>query len=120
MKAQIWKTLGIIVIVILSWVILSQEISTIILCIYASFLISVFFWKKSEKITPVVLAALIPIIEAIIVVIYYGQLKNISFIYSMENYSCFYEIARFPGYILLCIILPFAFYETSKIWNTKG
>lgn len=120
MKAQIWKTLGIIVIVILSWVILSQEISTIVLCIYASFLISVFFWKKRDKITPVVIAAIIPIAEAVTISYYSSGINNFSFMYTMENYSCFYEIAKFPGYILLCIILPLVFYETSKIWDTKG
>lgn len=88
--------------------------------VYLLSLIVIFFWTEKNKLIPVIMTTLIPVIEAVWMIVYFGI---DDFVPNMEQFSTFCRPAEWlgvwPTYILLCIILPLISRKFSKIFLEK-
>ncbi len=118
MRTKIIKTAVVLLGVICASMVLLAHVGSIIWFVYLSLLISIFFWGKKGSTTPLELAAIIPILELMwIVVLSKNNFGGNVILHNIKTLSVFYAHGGFPGYIIWCLILPLAFHKLSHIWG---
>lgn len=116
MKTKIIKTGGIILLLAYAACILLGKVGSPLVLIYASLLISTFWWKKDEIYIPLISAGTLPMFE----LIWAGYKTNWfdvdKFLDYLKTTSSFFQSGGYMGYVFWCIVVPFGFYKIYKIW----
>ena len=119
MKAKIFKTLAILMMVFYASCILIFKMGSVMWFLYIALLVSAFFWEKRTISTPIFLAAALPIAEFLWIGVYSNWFDGAKLLHNLNSSSGFFDYGGFPGYAMWIFIIPFAIYKLSYIWGKE-
>ncbi|MCX6753527.1 MAG: hypothetical protein NTV03_00490 [Candidatus Nomurabacteria bacterium] len=115
-KSKVIKTGGVVLLMAYAACILLGQVGSPLLLIYASLLVSTFWWNRDEIYIPLAFAGAIPVFEFIWIGYKTNWFDVDKFLPTLKTTSPFFQSGGYLGYAFWCIAIPFGFYKIYKIW----